>query len=86
MSDIGGRIRSLRKEAGLTQADLGRAIGHIGNTYITRLETGAVKNPTVYTLTALARALDCALNDLLRESEGETAPAPKAQKKAREAA
>lgn len=61
--EIGKRVRKLRKEAGLTQVDLGKKSGLPANT-IARLERGE-HSPTLPKLEALARALGVKTSELL---------------------
>ncbi len=61
-SQIGSRIRELRKEKGLSQEELGgRAKLHY--TYIGAVERGE-KNVSVVTLNKIARALGTSLNEI----------------------
>jgi transcriptional regulator with XRE-family HTH domain len=55
----------LGRQAGLTQEELADRIGET-QPYISELETGAVRNPRVETLLALADALGTTVDDLLR--------------------
>ncbi|WP_220149560.1 helix-turn-helix transcriptional regulator [Paraeggerthella sp.] len=61
---MGDRIRELRKAAGLSQRKLALVIG-ADNTYISRLERGAIENPTLKTLHRVAGALGVEVADLL---------------------
>jgi transcriptional regulator with XRE-family HTH domain len=58
-------LKMLRRQAGLTQEELADRIGET-QPYISELETGAVRNPRVETLLALADALGTTVDDLLR--------------------
>lgn len=60
---VGQRIKAERQAAGMSQADLARAIGML-RTSITNIETGR-QNLPLLTLERIAQALDCAIGDLL---------------------
>lgn len=55
-------LRSMRKEAGLTQTEMARRLG-VSQPTLNRLET-AGQNTTLRTLTQLCRALRCKVGDL----------------------
>ncbi len=55
-------LRSMRKEAGLSQTRMARRLG-ISQPTLNRLET-ARQNTTLRTLTQLCRALQCKVGDL----------------------
>jgi transcriptional regulator with XRE-family HTH domain len=55
-------LRSMRKEAGLSQTGMARRLG-ISQPTLNRLET-ARQNTTLRTLTQLCRALHCKVGDL----------------------
>lgn len=57
------RLKILRKEKGLTQAELYRST-KIDHGYICKLETGKRTNPTYKIMLRLCEALDCNLFDL----------------------
>ncbi|MDR3512456.1 MAG: XRE family transcriptional regulator, partial [Caulobacteraceae bacterium] len=59
---IGATIRSLRRQADLTVADLGQAAGVSGG-MISRIETGQI-SPSLSTLQAIARALKVPITQL----------------------
>jgi transcriptional regulator with XRE-family HTH domain len=61
------RIRELRKQAGLTQAELGEAVG-LHQTQIGNLENGS-RNLTLEWARRIARVLDCSVADLLGEDD-----------------
>jgi transcriptional regulator with XRE-family HTH domain len=60
---IGGRLKELRKAAGLSQMELARASG-LSLSIITQLEQGRATDPKLSTLKALAKALGCTLDEL----------------------
>lgn len=58
MTLIGERLTSLRKSAGLSQADLAeRTDGVVSGPDIARIETGRTRDPSVNKMSALAEAL-----------------------------
>ncbi len=59
---VGARIKRVRREAKLTQAELAEKIG-VGTTFISRIERGATQ-PPLKTLAALAGALNVSAVDL----------------------
>ncbi|REC48546.1 helix-turn-helix domain-containing protein [Chryseobacterium pennipullorum] len=68
---IGKRIKELRLQKGISQADLvGRMEGNIDPTNISRIEAGRT-NPTVITLYRIAEALDIKLIELLNIESSE---------------
>lgn len=61
---LGDRVRSLRKELGLTQEQLAERAGlHV--TYISGIENGS-RNPSLNAIEALARGFGLDLSELLR--------------------
>lgn len=67
--DIGKRIRQLRKEKGMTQAELAEQTGIAVNSV--RLYEGGYRSPNLQTLMKLASALGVSLTELLEEGAGE---------------
>ncbi|MBT8573179.1 helix-turn-helix transcriptional regulator [Polynucleobacter paneuropaeus] len=60
---LGGVIRDLRKEAGLSQIVFGEKCGFY-QTYLSRIENG-VANPTINAVEVIAKALDISFFELL---------------------
>jgi transcriptional regulator with XRE-family HTH domain len=60
---LGERIRQLRREAGLSQEELGHSSG-MSTSYISRLETGEV-NPTVEALSRIVRVFGLTIDTVL---------------------
>lgn len=60
------RLKELRINKGMTQQKLAEVSG-VSLNNIARLESGSLKNPTVATITKLAHALECAIEDLFFE-------------------
>ena len=61
-------LKSMREHQNMTQAELSRRSG-VPQPMISEIETGSVKAPQVPTLYALARALRCTVDDLIKEEE-----------------
>lgn len=79
--DLGKRLQLARKRAGLTQQEL---CHHAGLSYSTlaKIERGAIKSPSVFTVAGIARATGTALEDLLDlPAQGPGSPAPSNVKK-----
>lgn len=63
---IGGQVKTLRKQSGLTQADLGEQIGRTAEA-ISNVETGK-SLPSLDTLIAVAEALGVPLTGTVRQN------------------
>ena len=65
---IGTRVKTRRKELGLTQTELARALGHKSCHRINQIELGRLR---LYAeeLPILCRTLDCSLSDIILTSE-----------------
>ena len=61
---LGASIRSARGEQGISQADLGRMLGHSSGNYIYEIEVGK-KNPSILELAHIAEALGMKARDLI---------------------
>lgn len=61
-------LRTLRERKGLSQRALAERVG-VTPAYITMLERGARKNPTVDTLKRIAKALGVSVGELLERAE-----------------
>lgn len=68
-ADIGGRMRSLRKSLGLTQAQVAEKAG-IDSSFYGQVERGA-NIPSLKTLMAIARTLGVGAADILPNPSGE---------------
>ena len=62
LTTLGGRIRTLRVAAGLTQAQLAAALG-VGRIAVNRWERGR-RSPSMPSLVALSIALDVTMDQL----------------------
>ncbi|MBI4812485.1 helix-turn-helix transcriptional regulator [Candidatus Falkowbacteria bacterium] len=63
-SKIGKNLKKLRQEKGISQDRLSKLADLSLNTVVT-VESGANPNPTIETLTRIAKALDVGVDDLL---------------------
>ena len=64
MSTLGKQIQAVRKQLQLSQIQLEQRSG-IKREYISRLERGKLKNPTINTLNKIAQGLGIPLEELL---------------------
>ncbi|MFH1775076.1 MAG: LexA family transcriptional regulator [Chloroflexota bacterium] len=71
----GKHIRKLRTEQGMTQAELAARSGLL-RSHISRIESGAYKNPTQETFQRLARGLSMTPNRLTQVIEGRAPSVP----------
>ena len=62
---LGESIQQRREECGLTQDELSDRAGLAYST-LAKIERGAVKNPSVFTVASLATALGCSVEELLK--------------------
>lgn len=72
---IGQNLVRLRKQAGLTQAELAYK-AELGQMQVSRIERGAVTDPQVSTVQALAKALGVPMSQLVDDPASEVAAAP----------
>lgn len=68
IADLPNRVRLLRKQQGLTQAQLAKSV-NLTPAHLAKLETGD-RQLTMPVMEGLARALDCAVADLLLPKDG----------------
>lgn len=61
---LGENIKKIRLEKGMSQGDICRKLG-FDRSYISNIESGN-KNPTLSTITKLAKALGVPMEDLLK--------------------
>jgi transcriptional regulator with XRE-family HTH domain len=66
---LGTRITQLRELRGLSIGALAEAAGGMAKSYLAKLERGEVENPGLKTLSAIARALDVTVADLVARAE-----------------
>ena len=62
---IAKNIKKYRKERGLSQDKLAR-LADVAHATIIKIESGANKNPTIETLSKIAKALGVAVDDLIK--------------------
>jgi FMN phosphatase YigB (HAD superfamily)/DNA-binding XRE family transcriptional regulator len=73
---LGKRLQLARKRAGLTQQELCQKAG-LSYSTLAKIERGAIRSPSVFTVAAIAQATNSAVEDLLDlESRGQAPPAP----------
>lgn len=61
---LGQKIKKLRKKQGLTQEQLALK-SEVSYTTFTKVENGAIKNPSFETVAAIAAGLEVSLDDLI---------------------
>ncbi len=61
---LGNNIKRVRLEKGMSQGDICRKLG-VDRSYISNVESGK-KNPTLSTITKLAKALGVSISELLK--------------------
>lgn len=79
---LGRRLQLARKRAGLTQQELCQKAG-LSYSTLAKIERGAIRSPSVFTVAAIAQATGSAVEDLLdlgSRSPTTTAPAKKRSK------
>jgi FMN phosphatase YigB (HAD superfamily)/DNA-binding XRE family transcriptional regulator len=75
---LGKQLQEARKKAGLTQQDLCHKAG-LSYSTLAKIERGAIKAPSIFTIQSIASALGLSLNQLL----GDSTPAHTVQKRYR---
>ena len=60
------RIKRLREKLGLSQEKLAR-LADVSNNTIINIEAGKQKNPTIETISKIAKALNVSVNDLIQK-------------------
>lgn len=68
---LGKRLQSARKAAGLTQQQLCQKAG-LSYSTLAKIERGAIKSPSIFTIQSIAEALGLSLNQLMGESSATT--------------
>ena len=58
-------MRKLRQKLGLPQDDFARK-ADVAYTTLTKIETGVIKKPSVFVVSKIAKALDVAIEDLIK--------------------
>ena len=62
---IAKNIKKRRKEKGLSQDKLSR-LADVSHATIIKIESGTIQNPTIDTLSKIAKALDVKVDDLIK--------------------
>ena len=65
MSNIATNLKKLREAKKLSQEKLAR-LADVANNTIVKIEAGKNKNPTLETLTRIAKALNVSVDDLIK--------------------
>src|SRR4029077_19182097 len=63
---LGKRLQLARKKAGLTQQELCHKAG-LSYSTLAKIERGAIKSPSIFTIQSIATALGLSLSDLMGE-------------------
>ena len=80
---LGKRLQLARKRAGLTQQELCQKAG-LSYSTLAKIERGAIRSPSVFTVSAIAGATGTPLEDLLgSQSQNTNSPAPPAKKRSK---
>lgn len=61
---LGKRLQGMRRQAGMTQQQLCLA-ANLSFSTLTKIERGAIKSPSIFTIKSIASALEMGLDDLL---------------------
>lgn len=67
---MGKRLQEMRRSAGLTQQQLCQA-ANLSFSTLTKIERGAIKAPSIFTVNSIASALGMGLDELLGNSQGD---------------
>lgn len=62
--DLGRRLQMARKNAGITQQDLCQKAG-LSYSTLAKIERGAIKSPSIFTIEQIARVLNTSLDELV---------------------
>lgn len=65
MSTISKNLKKIRKEKGVSQDKLSK-IADVSVNTIVKLESGKSPNPTIETLSSIAKALEVTVNELIK--------------------
>ena len=77
---LGRQLQNARKKAGLTQQELCHKAG-LSYSTLAKIERGAIKAPSIFTIQSIAAALQTTLGDLLGEVGPKLVEAPKKRSK-----
>ena len=64
---LGKRLQDMRRAAGLTQQQLCQS-ANLSFSTLTKIERGAIKSPSIFTIKSIASALDMGLDELLGDN------------------
>jgi FMN phosphatase YigB (HAD superfamily)/DNA-binding XRE family transcriptional regulator len=64
---LGHRLQAMRVQAGLTQQALCQQAG-LSYSTLTKIERGAIKSPSIFTIQSIARCLEVSLDELMQNS------------------
>jgi FMN phosphatase YigB (HAD superfamily) len=67
--DLGKRLQTARKRAGLTQQELCHK-AKLSYSTLAKIERGAIKSPSIFTIQSVAGALGASLSELMGDSKG----------------
>lgn len=71
--DLGRLLQAARKKAGLTQQELCQKAG-LSYSTLAKIERGAIKSPSIFTIQSIAGALNTSLTDLMGDAQPATKP------------
>jgi putative hydrolase of the HAD superfamily len=74
---LGKRLQEMRRRAGLTQQQLCQA-ANLSFSTLTKIERGAIKAPSIFTISAIAKALGMGLDELVGTGSNSNAAQQKA--------
>lgn len=77
---LGQKLQDARKKAGLTQQELCQRAG-LSYSTLAKIERGAIKSPSIFTIQSIAAALGSTLNELMGELAPKTAEQAKKRSK-----
>ena len=76
---LGQRLQAARLRAGMTQQALCQR-ANLSYSTLTKIERGAIKSPSIFTIQSIAEALDTSLNELLGAGSASSQPLKKRSK------
>lgn len=79
---LGRRVQAVRTEAGLTQQALCHKAG-LSYSTLTKIERGAIKSPSIFTIRNIALALDMGLDELMQTRLNNSVATPKPKRRSK---
>jgi FMN phosphatase YigB (HAD superfamily) len=76
---LGRRLQAARVQAGLTQQSLCQK-ANLSYSTLTKIERGAIKSPSIFTIQSIAGALNIGLDELMGSATASAAPAQQSHK------